>query len=224
MSYTFQWGQALSYLPYLAGGALVALYLALAAFAIGMVIGTLGAAVKTFGPRPAVALVNMYVGFFTNTPMLVQIFFIFYALPDLGIMLSAHEAVLSGMALNAGAYLTEVQRAGFASVAQGELDAAETLGFSRLQTIRLVIVPHVLKTLYAPLANHYVVMTLGTSIAAIFGIEELTGRALNVNAITFRTFEIFTIAALLYVAMTIFASLALYAFGRWMFRVRARIF
>jgi len=224
MSYTFQWGQALGFVPYLAGGALVALYLALIAFAIGMVIGTVCASIKVFGPRPAVMLVNGYVSFFTNTPMLVQIFFIFYALPDLGIMVSAYQAVIIGMALNAGAYLTEIQRAGFRSVAQGELDAAETLGFTRVQTIRLVIVPHVLKTLYAPLANHYIVMSLGTSIAAIFGIEELTGRALNVNAITFRTFEIFTIAALLYVAMTIFASLALYAFGRWMFRVKARIF
>jgi polar amino acid transport system permease protein len=224
MSYTFQWGQAFGHVPYLVGGAFVALYLALIAFALGMAIGTLCASVKSFGPRWAVALVNGYVSFFTNTPMLVQIFFIFYALPDFGILVSAYQAVIIGMALNAGAYLTEIQRAGFQSVAKGELDAAETLGFTRLQTIRLVIVPHVLKTLYAPLANHYIVMSLGTSIAAIFGIEELTGRALNINAVTFRTFEIFSIAAALYILMTIFASLALYAFGRWMFRVKARIF
>ncbi len=224
MGYTFQWGQAFGHLPTLIGGALLALEIAFFAFAAGMVIGTACAAIKRFGPRWARALVDGYIGFFINTPLLAQIFFLFYAMPEFGIMLSSYGAVVLGMALNAGAYLTEVQRAGFDSVARGELDAAETLGFTRLQTIRLVIVPHVLKTMYAPLANHYIVMTLSTSIAAVFGVEELTGRALNINAVTFRAFEIFTIAAGLYVVLTVFATLALYAFGRWVFRVRAKVF
>lgn len=224
MTYTFQWGQALGFVPQLAAGAVLALQLALVAFAIGMVIATVCAGLKTYGPRWAVLLVDGYIGFFTNTPLLVQIFFLFYAIPDFGIFFSSYQSVLIGMALNAGAYLTEIQRAGFASVTQGELDAAETLGFTRIQTIRFVIVPHVLKTLYAPLANHYILLTLSTSIAAIFGVEELTGRALNVNAVTFRAFEIFSIAAAMYILMTVFATLALYWFGRWMFRVRAKVF
>jgi len=168
--------------------------------------------------------VDGYISFFTNTPLLVQIFFLFYALPDAGIFLDSYEAVLAGISLNAGAYLAEIQRAGFISVRRSELDAAETLGFSRLQTIRHVVLPHLLKTLYAPLANHYIVMVLGTSIAAIFGVEELTGRALNVNSITFRSFEIFTIAAAMYVVLTVAASASLYWFGLYTFRVRAKVF
>jgi polar amino acid transport system permease protein len=224
MSYTFQWGQAAGYVPYLAGGALLALQIAFFAFAIGMVIGAIGAAIKTFGGRMARWLIDAYVGFFANTPLLVQIFFLFYALPDFGILVSSYQAVLIGLALNAGAYLTEIQRAGFQSARRGELDAGETLGFTRLQAIRLVIMPHVLRTLYPPLASHYIAMTLSTSTAAVFGVEELTGRALNVNAITFRSFEIFAFAALMYVALTIVATLALYWFGRWMFRVKGKVF
>jgi polar amino acid transport system permease protein len=224
VGYTFQWGQATGYIPYLAGGALVALQLAFFGFAIGMVIGAACAAVKVYGPRAARRAVDGYISFFTNTPLLVQIFFLFYALPDAGIFLDSYEAVLAGISLNAGAYLAEIQRAGFISVRRSELDAAETLGFSRLQTIRHVVLPHLLKTLYAPLANHYIVMVLGTSIAAIFGVEELTGRALNVNSITFRSFEIFTIAAAMYVVLTVAASASLYWFGLYAFRVRAKVF
>jgi polar amino acid transport system permease protein len=165
-----------------------------------------------------------YVRFFTYTPQLVQIFFLFFALPEFGIILSPITAVLIGMTLNAGAYLTEIERAGFASVPQAELDAAETLGFSRAQTVWYVIAPHVVRTLYPSLSNHYIIMTLGTSMAAIFGVEELTGRALNANAISFRSVEIFSITAGLYIVLTIIASVLLWLVGRWLFRVKARVF
>ncbi|MEE4277712.1 MAG: ABC transporter permease subunit, partial [Halieaceae bacterium] len=157
-------------------------------------------------------------------PQLVQIFFIFFALPEFGILLSPFQAVLIGMSLNAGAYLTEIQRAGFDSIQQAEVEAAETLGFSRLQLIWYVIAPHIIRALFPALSNHYIIMTLGTSMAAIFGVEELTGRALNANAISFRSIEIFTMTAGIYVVMTIVASAVLYALGRWLFRVRVRPF
>jgi polar amino acid transport system permease protein len=80
------------------------------------------------------------------------------------------------------------------------------------------------RALYPALSNHYIIMTLGTSMAAIFGVEELTGRALNANAISFRSVEIFTTTAVIYIAMTIVASSVLYGLGRWLFRVRVRAF
>jgi polar amino acid transport system permease protein len=164
------------------------------------------------------------VRFFTYTPQLVQIFFLFFALPEIGVILSPIAAVLVGMTLNAGAYLTEIERAGFASVPRAELDAAESLGLTRSQTVWYVVAPHVVRALYPALSNHYIIMTLGTSMAAIFGVEELTGRALNANAISFRSVEIFSIAALLYVLLTVVASLALWVLGRALFRVKARPF
>jgi polar amino acid transport system permease protein len=169
-------------------------------------------------------VVTAYVRFFTYTPQLVQVFFLFFALPEAGITLSPVAAVLIGMTLNAGAYLTEIERAGFASVPLAELDAAETLGFSRLQVIWYVIAPHVVRALYPALSSHYIIMTLGTSMAAIFGVEELTGRALNANAISFRSVEIFSVVAVIYILLTFIASTLLWCLGRWLFRVKARVF
>ncbi|MCZ8149574.1 MAG: amino acid ABC transporter permease [Roseomonas sp.] len=221
---TLQYGQVLQYLPDFLLGALTALWIAGVAFAGGLLIGLLGASVLSFGPRAARIPVIGYVRFFTYTPQLVQIFFLFFALPEAGITLSPVTAVLIGMTLNAGAYLTEIERAGFESVPRAELDAAETLGFSRVQTVWYVIAPHVVRALYPALSSHYIIMTLGTSMAAIFGVEELTGRALNANAISFRSVEIFSIVAVIYIALTIIASTLLWLLGRWLFRVKAKAF
>jgi len=222
MSYVLQYGQVWPYLPRLLEGAVLSIQIAILAFCGGLLIGTACAAVKSFGPRWAKAIVAVYVTFFINTPQLVQIYFLYFALPDSGILLSSYNAVLLGMTLNAGAYLTEIQRAGFESSRRSELEAAEVLGFSRLQQIRYVILPHVARVLFPPLSNHFIIMTLGTSMASVFGVEELTGEALNVNSLTFRSIEVFTITAGIYVVLTLVASTLLALFGRYVFRVRAR--
>ena len=219
-----QYGQVIGYLPDFLRGALLSLQIGALAFAIGLGLGLAGASVLHFGNRAARIAVRAYVSFFTNTPQLVQIFFIFFALPEFGLTLSPYQAVLLGMTLNAGAYLTEIQRAGFQSIQRAEIEAAETLGFSTVQLVWYVIAPHIVRALYPALSNHYIIMTLGTSMAAIFGVEELTGRALNANAISFRSIEIFSLTALIYILLTIIASAALYSLGRWLFRVRVRAF
>lgn len=224
MEYTLQFGQVLKYVPYLIAGAWLSLQIAFLAFCGGMVIGLLGAMGKVFGGRMVRSAVGLYVTFFTNTPQLGQIYFLFFALPQAGILLTPYEAVLIGMTLNAGAYLTEIQRAGFLSVHRAEIEAAETMGMSLLQSVWYVILPHIIKVLFPPLSNLYIIMTLGTSMAAIFGVEELTGRAFNVNAITFRSIEIFSVTAGLYFLVTVVASTVLVLLGRWLFRVKGKVF
>ena len=224
LDYTFQFGQIVPYLPRLLDGAVIALELAALSFCGGLLLGTLGAALLTFAGGFVRGLVGWYVSFFTNTPQLVQIYFLYFALPDMGIVLSSFTAVLIGMTLNAGAYLTEIQRAGFESRRQSEMEAAEVLGFSRVQQIRYVILPHVARVLFPPLSNHFILMTLGTSMAAVFGVEELTGQALNINSITFRSLEIFSVTALLYIAVTLVASALLAVIGSTVFRARMRMF
>jgi len=224
MQYTIHFSQVLEYIPYLIGGAWISFQIAFLAFCGGMVIGLAGAMAKTFGNRILKAVVSVYVTFFTNTPQLVQIYFIFFGLPQFGLTLSSYEAVLVGMTLNAGAYATEIQRAGFLSVRKSELEAAETVGMSLLQSVRYVILPHLARVLFPPFSNLYIIMTLGTSMAAIFGVEELTGRSFNANAITFRSIEIFSITAGLYILVTIAASFILLYLGRWLFRVKGKVF
>ncbi len=223
MKYTFQYGQVLGYVPYLLAGAWITLQIAFLAFLAGMVIGLFGALAKTSGSPVSRRLAQAYVTFFTNTPQLVQIFFIFFALPELGVRLSSYEAVLLGMTLNAGAYLTEIQRAGIESVRRSEVEAAETLGMSRGQVVRYVILPHIMKVLFPPLSSQYIVMTLGTSMGALFGLEELTGRAFNIESRTFRSLEIFSIVAVVYVILNVAASTILVVIGRVGFRVRVRV-
>lgn len=224
MNYTFQYGPVLERLPYLIEGAFVSLQIAFLAFWGGALIGLFGALGKTMGGPVVRRLVGAYVIFFTNTPALVQIYFLFYALPDLGVLLPPFTAVLIGLTLNAGAYLTEIQRAGFLSVRRTEIDAGEALGMNSLQLLRYVIVPHIAQTLFAPLSNFFIWMVLGSSIAAVFGVEELTGRAINISTSNMRTIEAFTLTAAIYVLLTIIASALLAAVGRYAFRVKAKVF
>ena len=224
MAYTFQWGEAFREIPYLLGGAWVTLHLSFLGFWCACIIGVFGALAKSYGPRWLVTAVNVYVVFFTNTPGLVTAFFIFFGLPEFGIVLTPYETILLNMALNSGAYITEIMRGGFASVRQEEMDAATAMGFSLTQRLRYVIIPHIAKVLYAPLSNWYIWMILGTAIASIFGVEELTGRAFNVASDTFRSIEIYIIAAFGYVIITVTASALLAVIGRVVFRVKAKVF
>ena len=216
-------GEAFREIPYLLAGAWVTLHLSFLGFWCACVIGVFGALAKSYGPRWLVIAVNVYVVFFTNTPGLVTAFFI------LRLARVRHRPhALSDdppqHALNSGAYITEIMRGGFASVRQEEMDAATAMGFSLTQRLRYVIIPHIAKVLYAPLSNWYIWMILGTAIASIFAVEELTGRAFNVASDTFRSIEIYIIAAFGYVVITVTASALLAVIGRVVFRVKAKVF
>jgi polar amino acid transport system permease protein len=224
VNYSLIYSQVTGHIPYLLGGAVLTLQLAAISFVAGWAIGLLNASVLQFGPRAARLAVRGYVTFFINTPLLVQIFFIFFVLPDAGILLSPYAAVAIGMSLNAGAYLTEIQRAGFQSLRREEVDAAAAMGFTVPQTVWYVILPHIARALYPPLSNQFIIQVMTTSIAAIFAVEELTGRAYNVNSLTFRSLEVFSIVAVIYIGLTILCSIALALAGRWLFRVKARVF
>ena len=216
MGYTLVYTQVLEFLPYLIKGAWISLQIAILAFFGGMFFGLILATIRTFGNNISNKIVICYVTFFTNTPQLVQIYFLFF-------LLSPYIAVLLGMTLNAAAYLCEIQRAGFLSIRQNELDAAKTLNFSLFQQVKYVILPHIMRVLFPPLSNHYIIMTLGTSMAAIFGVEELTGRAFNINSETFRSVEIFSITALIYIVITFIATFLLAIIGRYFFKAKIRI-
>ena len=170
-------------------------------------------------------LAGAYVIFFTNTPALIQIYFLYFGLPDFGIRWDPFTCTLIGLTLNAGAYLTEIMRAGFISVHRNEMEAAETLGMSIWQQIRFVIVPHIAKTIYPALANFFVViLVMGTSVGAVIGVNELTGQAINISTENYRWIEMFVVVAGIYVVLTLVASLSLALVGRWAFRVKAKIF
>jgi polar amino acid transport system permease protein len=223
LNYVLHYGQVTPYLPYLLGGALVSLWISALAFAGGLVIGVLGAFGRIYGGPVLSRVIYAYYIFFTNTPQLVQIFFLFYGLADFGLLLTPFQAVWLGLTLNAGAYLIEIQKAGFLSTRASELEASETLGMSRLQQLRFVIIPHIARVLFPPLSNQFIIVIMGSSMGAIFGLEELTGRAVNVNGQTFRALEVFSLAGLIYFVVTLLATVGLALVGRLALRVPMRI-
>ncbi|MEJ1975064.1 MAG: amino acid ABC transporter permease [Acetobacteraceae bacterium] len=222
MSYTLQFGQVAHYIPYLLGGAWISLQIAFLCFWGGMAIGLVNAVALAFGNRLAAGLARAYVTFFTNTPGLVQIYFIYYALPDLHVVLDSYQAVVLGIMLNAGGYLALILRSGFLSVHANEVDAAVTLGMSRWLLLRYVIVPHMLRVLYPAIGNKFILMVLGTAVAGVFGVEDLMGRTINANAESFRSVELLSITAAIYVGMTVCATFVLSAAGMALVHRRVR--
>ncbi|MFN8830898.1 MAG: amino acid ABC transporter permease [Labrys sp. (in: a-proteobacteria)] len=223
MNYTLQFGQVTHQIPYLLGGAWISIQLTVISFGLGALIGLLCASTKVYGRKFFRGLVAVYVSAFTNTPAFIQLYLLFNGLPEIGILLPPFLAAAIGLTLVAGAYLTEIMRAGFSSVRRSEVEAAETLGFSRPQIIFHVVLPHLMRTIYQPLAGFFVWMLLGSSIAALIGVEELTGRAINVSSSTLRSIEVFIIVAGVYLALSILCTALLALIGRHLFRVRMRM-
>lgn len=222
MHYSLQFGEILRHWPDLLAGALTTLLVAFVAFWTGILIGLGGALAQRHGQPWLRRTVRAYVVFFTNTPSLIQLFVLFYGLPDAGIVLSPMQAVLIGLSLNAGAYLTDIFRGGLASVRQAELEAAATLNMNAWQRFRYVTLPHLAQTLYPMLSNFFIWIVLGSSIGGLFGVDELAGKAIEISSTTMRSIEAFSVAGALYVVLTFIASLFLYAVGYYCLRVRAR--
>ncbi len=225
MNYSFQFKVVWENFDALLEGAWLTFQLGVLAFAGGALIGLVGAAIKTFGPLALRIVVDTYVVFFTNTPALIQIYFLYFGLPEVDIRWSNEACVLIGLILNAGAYLTMIMRAGFISVRTTEIEAGQTLGMTLLQQIHYIIAPHIAKSIYPALANFFIViLVMGTSIGAVVGVDELTGQAINLSTVNYRWLEYFTVVACMYVVLTFVASIGLAMLGRAAFRVRAKIF
>lgn len=150
-----------------------------------------------------------YVEFFRNTPLLVQLFFLFFGLPFLGIRISQDTFVtifwlsIIGMALYHGAYMGEVIRGGLLGVDRGQVEAARSLGLSYPQMLRFVQVPQAVRAVIPPLGNIGIALVKNTSLAATIGVAELLHTAEIVESRTFRAAEAFTAAAMLYLLLTI---------------------
>lgn len=223
MNYSLQFGQIAADVPYILSGAWPTLWITFVTFFAAAALGLFIAMARLKGGPLASRLAGIWVTLTTNSPLFVVLFFLFNGLPNWGILLSPIAATLIAFIAISSGYLAEIQRGGIQSVRQAELDAAETLGMSRLQILRFVIAPHVVKTTYPALSNFFIFTMLGTSMASLVGVNELTGRAIEVSSRTFRSIEVFSLVAVTYVVLSLFASAALALVGRWLFRVKARM-
>jgi polar amino acid transport system permease protein len=149
----------------------------------------------------------------------VQLYFVYFALPQFGLRMDSNTAALVAMVVNLGAYSTEIVRAGVEAVPSGQIEAGRALGLRRLQIVRFIILFPALKAVYPALTSQFILVLLGSSIVSAIAAEELTAIANNINSQTFRSFEIYTIVTLLYVAIVFgfratFTSIYAFTFAR----------
>lgn len=207
---------ALNSAPFLLKGALYTIVLSLGGMFFGLLLGFVLALAHLYAMSPVRWLVRIYVSFFRGTPLLVQLFMIYYGLPQLGIQLEPLPAALIGFSLNMAAYVSEILRAAIASIDRGQWEAAASIGMSRVQTLYRTILPQAARTALPPLGNSFISLVKDTALAATIQVPELFRQA---QLITARTFEIFTMylaAALIY---WVLASSLAYLQGRLEARV-----
>ena len=189
---------ALDSLPFLLKGTLWTVILSLGGMFFGLLLGFALALMRLYGYWPLRWLSRIYVSFFRGTPLLVQLFMIYYGLPQLGIQLEPLPAALIGFSLNMGAYTSEILRAAIASIERGQWEAAASIGMGKAQTLYRAILPQAARTALPPLGNSFISLVKDTALAATIQVPELFRQA---QLITARTFEIFTLylaAALIY--------------------------
>ncbi len=189
---------ALDSAPFLLKGAVFTVVLSLGGMFFGLLLGFALALMRLYGFTALRWLSRIYVSFFRGTPLLVQLFMIYYGLPQLGIQLEPLPAALIGFSLNMAAYTSEILRAAIASIDKGQWEAAASIGMSRTQTLVRAILPQAARTALPPLGNSFISLVKDTALAATIQVPELFRQA---QLITARTFEIFTMylaAALLY--------------------------
>ena len=202
MNYRFDFGPVIDGLPDLLWGCLGTLGLALAGMVLALVIGIGGVVLRDSPYRGLRWLVIGFVELIRNTPFLVQIYFIFFALPLAGIRLDPTPTAIIALGVNGGAYAIEIIRGGVQSISKGQIEARLALGLHKGQVFRLVVLKPALRAIFPSLTSQFILLTLTTSIASAISAYELTSVAQNIENNSFRSFEVYGVVTLLYLAMS----------------------
>lgn len=216
--YVFQFGEVFRELPMLLDGALTTLHISVLTLAFSLVVGTIGALCRMSQLRWIRVPATWYVEVIRNTPLLVQLFFIYFGLSQINIDVSNYTAGLVGLVLNNGAYLTEIVRAGIQAIHKGQFEAGFSLGLSFAQLMRHVVFPQAFRVIYPPMCNQFIGIILWSSLVSTISVHDLALRGKELASTTFRSFEVYTVLTLIYVAMTLVISGLLKLIGRQLFR------
>ncbi|MGJ9411165.1 amino acid ABC transporter permease [Aeromicrobium sp. CF4.19] len=195
---SFYFGDILPYLPTMLEALWLSIWVTLASFAVGSGLGVLLSLAKTGPSRIVSVIASAYIEVVRNTPLLVQLYLIYFGLGQVGVNLSPLWSALIGLTLNNAAYTSEIFRAGFASVPVGLREAGSALALSRYQLFRHVVFVPGLRGIIPSLTNQLIILFLYSSVASVISMEELTAVLLNINSDTLRTLEVFTYGAGLY--------------------------
>lgn len=198
-SYTFHWNQALKALPQMLDGALVTLQVALLSMVIGLALALALTACRLSGNRILGGFATAWVEIARNTPALFQIYMAHFGLGNFGIHLSPYTALLAGIAFNNAGYLAENFRGALKAIPDTQTRAGRSLGMSAVQAFRYIVLPQMFRIAFLPVTNQMVWAILMTSLGVTVGMNtDLAGITQELNARSFRTFEFFAIAAVIY--------------------------
>jgi len=187
----------------LLAGAALTIRLTAEAIGLGMILAVACAWAKTAGPSWLKPPVTFYIEAIRNTPFLLQLYFLFFGLPSIGIRLAPNDAALLTMVLNLGAYAAEIVRAGIEAVPHGQIEAGRALGLRPLWIFRLIVMPPTLRIVYAPLAGQFTLALLGSSVVSAISANELTSTANLLQSVNFRTFETYLVVTGVYFVMVL---------------------
>lgn len=202
MNYVFDFSVVWSNKELLLHGALMTLQLSALSMLAATVIAIVTLQARTARFAPARWLAIAYIEIIRNTPFLLQLYFFFFGLPSLGIRMSPNTAALVALALNGGAYAAEIMRGGVASIGRGQWEAGFALGLRPLQIFRYVIFTPAMRAIYPALTSQFILLLLTSSIAAAISASELTAVSQRIDSVTFRSFEIYFAATVIYLVIS----------------------
>ena len=223
MQYEFDFSFLASTWPRFVHGAWLTIQLAAVAIVLGFVVGAACAMARTSGSPALKRAVGAYVEAIRNTPLLVQIFLVYFGIASLGFRISAELSAALALTINIGAYSTEILRAGIQSIAKSQIEAGECLGLSKLQVYWHVVLLPAVERVYPALSSQFVLLMLASSVTSQISAEELTAAANLLQSETFRSFEVYIIVAVIYLALSFLFRGAFWAIGQLVFVRRRRL-
>jgi polar amino acid transport system permease protein len=203
-------------IPALDAGLWTSILLIVPASLLGVVIGVTAGTARVYGPRPLIRAIDGYVSLFRGTPLVVQLYFWYFALPNIAIgdvrlVLSPMWASIIGFALCSGAYQSEYIRGGLLSIKRGQLKAAQALGMTPMQTVASVVLPQAFRRALPGCGNEIIYLIKYSSLASIITVSDLTGMGRSLAKSTFRNTEVFVVVGLYYLALVTVATFVLRA-------------
>lgn len=214
MAYNFDFVPVMQNADLLLRGALFTLELTAIGTVLGVGLGIVGAIVRAWKIQPFSAMFGVYVELIRNTPFLVQLFFIFFGLPSLGVQISEWQAAILAMVINLGAYSTEIIRAGIQAIPKGQLEAAAALAMTRFEAFRYVVLIPALGKVWPALSSQIIIVMLGSAVCSQIATEELSFFANFIQSRNFRAFETYIVTTLIYLFMALMVRQLLAWIGR----------
>ncbi|WP_404993841.1 amino acid ABC transporter permease [Cupriavidus pauculus] len=217
MAYQFDFLSVLDYTDVLLKGIAVTAQLTLTGGVLGVAVAIAGAWAKTQGPAWLRTVVSAYVELIRNTPFLIQLFFIFFGLPSLGVHLPEMLAASLAMVINLGAYGTEIVRAGLAASPRGQFEAGASLAMSPFQVFRHVVLRPALQKIWPALSSQIVIVMLGSAVCSQIAAQDLTYAANFIQGRNFRAFEVYLVSTSIYLLLALVLRQLLRGIGRQLF-------